>query len=142
MATTYTGDDTAVSNSLSRSVSDATNASPIVVTTTAAHLMATGDRVRVSGVTGNTAANGDFTITVLTSTTFSLDGSTGNGAYVSGGTAVDRSLTPQFQLPGDGDNLDAASVNGALEDLADRTQFLNAAVQDVGDALAAQASLA
>ena len=37
-------------------------------------------------MTGNTAANGTFTITKVTDNAFTLDGSTGNGAYVSGGT--------------------------------------------------------
>lgn len=73
-------------------VSGATNASPIVVTTSAAHLLSTGQTVVVASVGGNTAANGTFTITVLTSTTFSLDGSTGNGAYTSGGTVTTTAL--------------------------------------------------
>lgn len=67
------------------SVTDATNASPIVITS-AAHGLTTGTRVTVADVGGNTAANGDFNVTVLSSSTFSLDGSTGNGAYTSGGT--------------------------------------------------------
>lgn len=66
-------------------VTGATNASPIVVTTDVNHLLVTGDRIDVSEVGGNTAANGQWTVTVLTGTTFSLDGSTGNGTYTSGG---------------------------------------------------------
>ncbi len=124
MSTTITGDASAVSNSLSRTVTAATNASPIVITTSASHLFATGDTVYVSGVLGNTAANGSWVITKISATTFSLTGSTGSGAYTSGGTAVDVSLTPQFTIPADGDNLTGASVNVALETLADRTQFL------------------
>lgn len=62
-----------------------TNASPIVVTT-GVHGLATGASVTISGVGGNTAANGSWPITVLSTTTFSLDGSVGNGAYTSGGT--------------------------------------------------------
>lgn len=69
-------------------VSGATNASPIVVTTDAAHGLSTNHYVEIAGVTGNTAANGIHQITVLTTTTFSLDFSTGNGAYASGGTAT------------------------------------------------------
>jgi hypothetical protein len=69
----------------SGSVTGATNGSPIVVTS-ASHGLQTGDRVTISGVLGNTAANGTFTITRLSADTFSLDGSTGNGAYTSGGT--------------------------------------------------------
>lgn len=67
------------------SVTGATNASPIVITS-AAHGLNTGTRITVASVGGNTAANGTFTITRVDADTFSLDGSTGNGAYTSGGT--------------------------------------------------------
>jgi len=70
----------------SRTVTGATNASPIVITTGGGHLLHTGQTVSISGVGGNTAANGEWVVTVLTSTTFSLNGSTGNGAYGGGGT--------------------------------------------------------
>ena len=40
-------------------ITAATNASPIAVTTAVAHGLATGDRVRITGVEGNTAANGE-----------------------------------------------------------------------------------
>lgn len=69
-------------------VSNATNASPIVITTTATHGYVTGQSVSIADVLGNTAANGNFIITVLSGTTFSLNGSTGNGAYTDGGTAL------------------------------------------------------
>jgi len=67
------------------SITGATNASPIVITS-ASHGLTTGTRVTITGVGGNTAANGSFIITNVSSSTFSLDGSTGNGAYTSGGT--------------------------------------------------------
>lgn len=67
------------------SVTGATNASPIVITS-ANHGLQTGTRVNVENVGGNTAANGYWTITRIDANTFSLDGSTGNGAYTSGGT--------------------------------------------------------
>lgn len=69
----------------SGAITGATNASPIVVTS-ASHGLATGDRVTIAGVVGNTAANGTFTITRLDANTYSLDGSTGNGPYTSGGS--------------------------------------------------------
>jgi hypothetical protein len=59
----------------------ATNASPIVCVVTAGHNLVTGDQVWVYGATTNTGANGHFTVTVTNSTTFSLDGSVGNGVY-------------------------------------------------------------
>ncbi|MGH2897387.1 MAG: PA domain-containing protein, partial [Solirubrobacteraceae bacterium] len=77
----------------------ATNEAPIKIRTSAAHGLATGDRVTITGVKGNTAANGTFTVTVPASTTppespvttvFTLDGSDGTaaGAYTGGGMAV------------------------------------------------------
>ena len=62
----------------------ATNASPIVITS-AGHNLQTGMRVTITGVVGNTAANTTATITVIGTNTFSLDGTIGNGVYVSGG---------------------------------------------------------
>lgn len=73
--------------SVSHTITGATNASPIVITVDAAHNLTTGNVLTISGVEGNTAANDTWTITVLSSTTFSLDSSTGNAAYTSGGTA-------------------------------------------------------
>lgn len=66
-------------------VNGATNASPIVISTTAAHGVTTGQPVTITGVGGNTNANGTFLATLVSSTSFSLDGSTGNAAYTSGG---------------------------------------------------------
>jgi len=67
------------------SLSSATNASPIVISS-AAHGLTTGARVTITGVLGNTAANGTFVVTRVDANSFSLDGSSGNGAYTSGGT--------------------------------------------------------
>jgi hypothetical protein len=69
-------------------VTGATNASPIVITTAEPHGYQSGMQVSISGVAGNTAANGTFTITVIDSTSFSLNGSTGNGAWTSGGSVI------------------------------------------------------
>jgi hypothetical protein len=84
-------------------ITGATNATPIVITS-ATHGFATGERITIAAVAGNTAANGVFTVTVLTSTTFSLDGSVGNGAYTSGGTAQrglrDMSMRAPQTAPG------------------------------------------
>jgi hypothetical protein len=66
-------------------ITAATNVSPIVITA-ASHGLATGDMVNITGVLGNTAANGAWFVTVTDANTFSLIGSTGNGAWTSGGT--------------------------------------------------------
>lgn len=69
----------------SGSITNATNASPIVVTSTS-HGLTTGALITVAGVTGNTSANGVFRVTSVDNNTFSLDSSSGNGAYAGGGT--------------------------------------------------------
>jgi len=66
-------------------VTGASSTTPIVITS-ASHGLTTGTRVTLSGIGGNTAANGTFTITNLTTNTFSLDSSVFNGTYTSGGT--------------------------------------------------------
>ncbi len=66
-------------------ITGATVASPIVITI-AAHGFTTGDLVIITGVLGNTAANGTWPVVVVTQNTFSLTGSTGTLAYTSGGT--------------------------------------------------------
>ena len=65
-------------------ISGATNATPIVITVAANSGLKSGDRVAISGITGNTAANGEWTLAAVTATTFQLVGSVGNGSY--GGT--------------------------------------------------------
>jgi hypothetical protein len=83
-------------------VTGATNATPIVMTTSAAHGLDNGMPVFIAGVGGNTNANGSYFAKRLTSTTFELytdsgltTGRAGNGAYTSGGTTI-------AATPGDG----------------------------------------
>lgn len=78
--------------------SSSTNATPIVLTVGTGHGLkpgapGIGDRITVSGITGNTNANGDFTVSAVTATTATLFGSVGNGAH--GGTAVVAALMDQ-----------------------------------------------
>jgi len=75
-----------------KTITDATNATPIVVTSVG-HGLKSGDGITQSGVVGNTNANGDFQVTRLTADTYSLQDLAhvdiaGNGAYVSGGTVT------------------------------------------------------
>lgn len=68
-------------------VNDCTNAAPIVVTTATDHNLTGAERVTISGVGGNTACNvSNAAITRLGGTTFSIDGSTGSGAFSSSGS--------------------------------------------------------
>lgn len=74
-------------------VSGATSTFPIQITTTTPHGFSSGMRPTITGVTGNTAANvSGVSITVINSTTFSLDGIAANGVYTGGG---------QVTLPGE-----------------------------------------
>jgi hypothetical protein len=57
---------------------------PISIGTAAAHTLATGNRVIGAGIQGNTAANGDWPITVTDPTHFTLTGSSGSGTYLAG----------------------------------------------------------
>jgi len=65
-------------------ITDARNAAPIVITS-ALHGLGEGERVTIDQVTGNTAANGTWTVANTTTNTFELVGSVGNGAYGGGG---------------------------------------------------------
>jgi hypothetical protein len=73
-------------------VTAATNAAPIVITTSVAHGLQNGQLVTITGVGGNTNANGTFSVAVLSPTTVALYSASipnvqiaGNGAYTSGG---------------------------------------------------------
>ena len=89
-------------------VSAATLGSPIEIETEEVNGLATGDKVNIIGVVGplqanSTAANPWFTITVIDTQRFSLDGSdaTGAGPYVQGtgvvrGAQVANELVPIF----------------------------------------------
>lgn len=67
------------------SVTGATNASPIVITS-AAHGLNDGTRVTITGVGGNTAANTSAQVASSATNTFAMSGVAGNGSYTSGGT--------------------------------------------------------
>lgn len=71
----------------------ATNATPIVVATSTPHGVPLGDvtYATITGVGGNTAANGSWVIEATTGTAFELRNSAGNGLYTSGGTLTIQS---------------------------------------------------
>lgn len=67
-------------------VTAATNTSPIVVTSSLSCAdLSTGDIVYITGVDGNTAANGYWQLGTVGAFTLELVGSVGNGAYTGGG---------------------------------------------------------
>ena len=134
MSTQYAGLSGNEGRAATLVVSGATNATPIVITTTAAHGLQTGERVIVSGVVGNLAANGVFFVAVTDVDKFALYGIwsggavanpvAGSGAYTSGGSAQSLGWASTLQLPADGDAIDASSVNTATEGEADREAWL------------------
>lgn len=84
----------------SLSVSGATNATPIVVTTSTAHGLSDGDPVLVKGVVGNEATNGRgfAKVSSYSTTTFGLyadanlsESKIGSGTYSSGGIVITTS---------------------------------------------------
>ena len=105
-------------------VTGASNASPIVITC-ASHSISTNDLVHVTAVQGNTSANGQWAATFIDSTHFSLQGSSGNGAWTSGGSVQSLAVGPTFAVPQDSVDLEnASSVNVPFNALADRTAFI------------------
>lgn len=81
-----------------QTITAASNASPIVITGSG-HSLSNGDSVEITGVVGNTAANGVWIVANKTTTTFELTGSTGNGTWTSGGTYCKISPTSFSILP-------------------------------------------
>lgn len=78
-----------------KAVTAATNATPIQITV-ATHGYSNGNIVRIAGAVGNTAANGQWTIANVTTNTFTLTNSVGNGAWSSGGTSALVSSVPFY----------------------------------------------
>ncbi len=100
---------------------------PISIGTANPHGLSTGNVVSISGVLGNTAANGVWTISVTDPTHFTLNNSSGNGNYTGGGsifgggmayyddetlaaaqTALGRALHV-FQLPNDDPSVNSSA---------------------------------
>lgn len=90
-------------------VTGASNATPIVITT-AANTLVDGQVVTVADVGGNTAANGTWVINQLTTTTFELVGSIGNSAWTSGGTVQPTGVG----LIGTGTSVPTVTLDGTI----------------------------
>jgi hypothetical protein len=74
----------ATAHSGPKTVTDATNATPIVVSCSG-HGRTNREIVEITGAAGNTAANSRWKMANATDSTFELEGSSGSGAYTSGG---------------------------------------------------------
>jgi len=104
------GTDNSGSGAVSANVSGATQADPVVITTSADHNFTNGAEITISSVVGMTELNGNtYYANVITSTTFSLyneaglsttvDG-TGFTAYTSGGVATQAAGSDASTLGG------------------------------------------
>ena len=90
-------------------ITSSSTANPALITTAAAHGLETGDTVTISGVTGNDAINGTFTITKDDATKFEINGQTGaagagtGGLWVRGHNTDDGILNSNraYLIPGD-----------------------------------------
>lgn len=69
-------------------ITAASNATPIQITTSTPHNLVTNQLVGIYNVNGNTAANGGYNVTVTGTNTFNLNGTTGNGAFSASPFAV------------------------------------------------------
>jgi len=138
--TQYTGGDAVAPVTIA--ITAATNASPIVITA-AAHGLATGDRVFIAGVGGNTNANGIRKVTVLTVNTFSLQDEVtgaaiaGNAAYTAGGT-VQPILRMADVVPFPGGSGQIVAVKLQVRNVAValgtfRVRFYNGPVDQIAD---------
>ena len=92
-----------------KTITAATKANPVVITTSAVHGLATDDIVSIYDIVGMVELNGrQFTVTVISTTTFSLQNEDGTDyeAYVSGGKTGEVSVVGEelgydyrYQLP-------------------------------------------
>ena len=107
-------------------ITGVSNAGPIVITTTSTAGLTDGDLVKVEGVLGNTAANGLFSITAVTSTSFTLVDSQGNGSYTMGGvwspytTPPIRLVSPKDVVEGLSSPQDANPLNNYFNNVIDQ----------------------
>jgi hypothetical protein len=133
MSTNYNGKNANVIVPAAVQIVSSTFDTPIVITTYTAHGLASGDTVNVYGHAGNFAANGEWAANVLSTTTFALyypsgTPSVGTGVGTTSGFVQSLALGATYPIPSDGDLDNAASVNGALEALGDRTAMLSAQI--------------
>lgn len=116
-----------------KSITGATNATPIVITTGSAHGFANGDIVFIDGVLGNTSANGIWQIASASGSNFNLVDPVsginvvGSGAYTSGGYVVNLGPTFSFwsdysaTVVGTPGALSSKTVTQGVFDAADQT---------------------
>lgn len=94
-----------------------TNATPVVIETFGAHGFYSGDSIEVEG-TGIATVDGLWVVTVLTSTTFELNGSTAPGSASILGYCINYEVQPALQVPLPGEPASAVTSIPPLQGLA------------------------
>ena len=112
-------------------VTAASNATPIVITVAATTGLVDGNVVTIAGVTGNTAADGQWYIDNVTATTFELVGSVGNAAYTGGGT-VTLDTGGALDMRYDNDCADGTNVNLGADTNGDGVVLFHVLIDSVG----------
>ncbi|MEX2176014.1 MAG: PPC domain-containing protein, partial [Pirellulaceae bacterium] len=86
-----------IATSATGSITGATTTNPIAISS-ANHGLISGAVVRITGVTGNTAANGVWRIKRIDDNRFELNGSQGSADYISGGVWTMLDVTPRVAI--------------------------------------------
>ncbi len=125
MPTNYNGDGTVPSfaGRAPLTITSISNATPPVVTTSTNHGYGTGDTIDLDA-SSIAAYNKLWTITVLSTNTFSLNTGTASGA-ATGGQCENVSIRPLVQVISDGDVLNASNLNPAPEAALNDLTFLS-----------------
>jgi hypothetical protein len=120
--TILTGNPSNITTSLSATITALANngSGAVRATTSAPHLFGNGDTCLIFAG----PITGEWAITVIDSTHFDLVGSTFTSTAT--GTAIDLALTPQIQVPVDGDTQSAqlSGLVSGFQGVLDRTQYL------------------
>ncbi len=132
MSQQTTGRAALVANNLPsvKTITTASSATPIVVTTSTPHLLNTNEIVTIAGVSSNAAANGTFIVIVLSGTTFSLlaypAGTSVVGAGAgTGGTVLSNGYGITVPVPNDlTDAMRVGGMNVPHEAAIDRLAYL------------------
>jgi hypothetical protein len=133
MSTLYSGKPGAITTEAAIAVTGASNTNPITITVSGSlpadfYLVGTGGTpaapvVDITGVQGNTTANGVWVATPTGASSFTIPVA-GSGAYAGGGSVQPLYLKSQFTVPSDGDSANEASIDSLVKAAGDRTQFL------------------
>lgn len=125
MSTKYNGQATLVSPTKGAgarvAISAVANTSPIAITTSGAHGFNTGDSIEQEGTSG--IADGQYQITNVDGTHYTLNGTTANGTAATG-YAIDYELLPAVTIPANGELVDMGPLGSAIEGAYDPIPFL------------------